>query len=294
MYRVSMFFRAATYSWSESHLLVNTTVRLDAEAAGFEIAKKRAALMGENCHIIGVRVGDANSKRAARLIEIGGPTIDPPNYTNPKEGETTSDDPNMAVLVRASGPDPSSGRLHQTRFFLSGVPDSLITVRASVPEFKATPQWTSRMNQYAAQLISAGAGFLATRNRNGGVVKALVVSNVPPGEIGIRIVAPLVDIQVGQYANLFGFKTVTGYTKNLKGRYQVSSVVAPTAPDTLYTVYLRGTGGIDPSTFAQLGSYNDTEKVGILYTEVNAVGATSRDRGGSYGLPRGRSRVTKR
>jgi hypothetical protein len=288
-----MFFTADRNSWSESHVLTAATDRGAAEGAAVSVAQARAALLGTGARIIGVRVGQVGSRRDAHLINMGAPTLEAPNFTNPVEGQTTSDSPHVAVLVRGGNND-SGGIWHATHAYLSGVPDALITIRGSLPQFVPTPQWNTRWAAFRQALNDASAGFIATRHNDPFIVNSLVQSNVPPGEVGMRVNTAGGLPSSGDYVYLKGFKTASPFSRPLKGKYQVSLVVPPVSPDTQTTIYLRGTGGIDPTTFVQMGTFYTKETIALEYRDYNPVGATHRDRGGSYGLQRGRSRAKAR
>jgi hypothetical protein len=181
--------------------------------------------------------------------------------------------------------------------YLAGVPDDIIQyLPGTVGGYNPTGAFSAALLSYLSVLTGGtagatwgfrsrspqpftnvlGVGTQAGYNNNAGVSTA-TNPGIPPGS----------------EAYLKGFRTINPRVPNLSGAYQVIAVIPPGSGNPNWVTVLGETGNVQGSNFEALGYIQPLVFTYIKYVNGVAVRATHRKRGGSYGLPRGRSRVRR-
>lgn len=288
--RVTTFFSAGFYAWTESWWLQNYATLAGAQQAATSAANLRAAMLGYGAQIDSIRLTTDQKTRQVFVLPVG-------TYATTGLGSTaaaglgTSDEPYSSVLVRFNS---TEGFPKDT--YVSGFPDGVVTVGSGVPPvvgvgpawLLAFNAWVDRLKQsaYCWRSVQRGIGFGLSAP-----VQQFTVNALPPGEIGAIVLAGNANFLAGETVQLSGFSRILGRgARQINGRWSISSVESSTTPvGTIY--YLRGSAGVDLSQVTRFGSITQVEYTYRAVSSAAIRGATHRKRGVRSGRPLGRSKI---
>lgn len=289
--KVTLFMSAENYSWSEAHYLLTASQFALAQPTAIQLANLRAALLGEYATMTTVRMSMVPANRIVQ--DVPSSMFNKGNgngFTAALIGQTSSDQPYSALLCRLGSAVGSKN------LYISGIPDDVIIVDPAYPS-GYDPGWEgfgTLLNNYLAFLTSpAGASAWGYRSRstaNETHVSQLVDAVGYGNNIGVLTFQDP-GLNVGDEAYLSGFRRINPRSPTLAGAYKVLAKIPPGSGTPLWTIVLNETGNVDTTNFLSLGNIAPLTWNYVAYTSAFPIKATHRKRGGSYNLPRGRSRV---
>jgi hypothetical protein len=290
--KVTMFFSAFNYSWSESHYLLGVTAFAPAISAASFLANYRQNLLGFNAYLVNVRLSYYPASRqvfdlnrnlfpTSGTLQVGSDTF----------GADTTDAPFTCLLLNLSN------LVANRNLYLAGIPDVDVEFTPGSPNgYLAQGNFTTPLNVYMNYLCGGASnaqwGFRTRVPQAAQAVLGLLPQPGYQNNMGV-VTAANPGVLQGAYAFTIGFKTLNPRALNLSGGYTVQAVIPPSSGNPNWTTVLNRTVGVNPLNFISFG-FIEPLVFGITqYAFWRAVKITHRKRGGSYGLPRGRSRVRR-
>lgn len=289
--KVTMFFNAGRYSWSESHYLIAATTFQQALTPSALLANSRFALLAEFCNLIGVRLSSVPANRQVYdlppfdwpgTVSLGTlPAIDPqyePIFTS------------LMVNLQAVGGNKN--------LYLAGVPDAIVSTNPVYNGgYAPTAAFAQALLVYLT-LLTSKSGALASwgyRARLPGTMQNVIDVGTQSGygnNIGVSTAADP-GLPDGSEAYTVGFRTINPRVPNLSGAYKVLHVIPPGSGSSAFTTVLNETGNVEADNFLTLGKIGPLTFQYLSYANYGPPKIVRRKRGGSYGAPRGRSRVRR-
>lgn len=289
--KVTMFFTAENYSWSEAHYYLQGGAFQAALAPAIQLATLRTAVLGDYAALVAVRLSSVPANR--QVYEI--PASNWPGLvteTGGFLGTFSSDQPFVALMINMTAPTANKN------LYLSGIPDNTVVVNPAYPNgYDPSGVFTTALNSYMTYLApgntgSSAWGFRSQQSFVGIPVAAVGTQSGYNNDIGLQTLFNP-NVPAGQDARLVGFRTINPRVPNLSGSYRVAAVIPPSSGVATWTTVLSQTGNVSPTNFFALGSITPLTYNYVPYQNWRVVRATHRKRGGSYGRPRGRSRVRR-
>jgi hypothetical protein len=276
--KVTIFFEAKRYSWTESLYTRTTYDSLAAAAARAKgLVEARVRLLGTVASIAEVRLSYGDGSRASYLL-------DPTTYTaayvpqnTPTGASDNADESYSAVLVRMSD---SLG--HRKLTYLSGYPDLIVTTRATpANDVLFSTDFNTQFGLWKAELIANWAW----RGKKGKLdnvtpipVVNLAVAPAPnaPNIAAYIATASLGTIAIGSRIQLTGFSHVYGAPVQVNGLWTVLGF----DPGVQVTgIVLRGSSAIEPADVLKLGGVIQPTYDFFAIAAVAQEGVTHRKRG---------------
>jgi hypothetical protein len=289
--KVTFQFLQGRYTPTESHYLPNYTELDSGVGAALAYAANRVRILGDYARLEGIRISHVNP--ATRVVQdiddalfASGP-VWPPDVP---QGTYSSDIPTTSVLVRMQTDTPEGSK----NWYIACCPDvSVETSPASDKQlvFTQPPGWSGYFATFMSGLLGTWAYRQISNDFPSTAQSLPVTSATYPQTVGIVVPATL-NVAAGQQVYLTGWRRTNPRAPGLQGYYRVVGVIPPVAPATgPWTYFLSGTGNVSPTNFVGPGQIAAVSYKYPLYSGYGIVGALSHKRGGSVGLPRGRSRV---
>lgn len=264
-------------------------------AAGRLLAEARAACLSSNCYVQGFRVFNTAVKFDVRNISLSDPVNEGAlGITGqlPAAAASLADVQTTSLLAKVYG--STGGRARTGNRELFGVPDNVCaTTPLGQRVYTPTANFLKGLAKYNAEILGSWSfRVLAITPRHG--ITGLVVDSAPPGLLGLRAdLGGDALIAAGKRVRVRGSIRQTTMLR-LNGLWTVSRVDAPVAPSTLSTVYLIGSSGYDANGYDPLGTVEGLDYAYCPAAEYQVIRPMGRKRGGSSGLPRGRSLARSR
>jgi hypothetical protein len=290
--RVTFIMRWGRQAWSETHYDAGRSDLAGGISDAVIVAPKRAALLGFDAFLTAARVSDPNTPGLSELITFN-PPLQGQKFTINVGFITSiiSDSvglANDAVLVDAGG--LIGARFHRSRPMLGAPPAGLIQSAAGVPSVRVDecPQWLTAFNAYAAELTNGSWGFGATNEGAANDVADVIGGNgAPIGIVTSNAFSPAPQTIV----HVRGLRVHPQTRVRLAGIWRVGSVVA--GPGAGQNTVLLANSSTWPagSLYHTPGTIQTASFAVAIYTRFLVGIGMTRKRGGTIGLPRGRSRT---
>ena len=296
---MTVFMGAGRYEWTEEHLILGLTVPANGIPLATQYCVLRTDCLGNFAAVNGCRI--STFPAAASYVDLDPSTLggSPVWPTAPQASdEYSTDRPYSSVLARMSG--VTGGR----NWYLAGCPDGLIQTPGTAGTgiyYPGAPGWYGKMQNLLGYLTAGTAqanpvwGW-RSRTKGGDVVANgfPTAAGGPPNTVGIPMAAPLPGIVVGSEVYASGWRRFSSYEPNINGEHiVVATVPNPIVAGAPVTYYLAGTGNVVPTNFKNVGKLGPITFTAIGYLKGIVRKAVKRSRGGSSGLPRGRSRPSR-
>ena len=262
------------------------------------MTEKRCDLLVANHTLLAVRVTVEGANRFTRLINAGGPTaIDAagPIITLPGRGKEDG------LGTRVEGPpDQVRAAMHLEVVkagqriglrYLAGFPDSIsktedLTLDKTVNTiwWDLFAAWRQEIvdNGWAIKLLDKGTGFPLTN------VITYRLRVAAPSVLGVVIplAAPFTHTP-GMRVLLQGVRMVRKGLDSPNGQWYIDGIETD-VPNSLRTIWLRGTEGFDPDTFLTLGKLRAKQEGFQTPSWLEPVRVGIHKRGKPFGSPVGR------
>lgn len=280
---VTFEFSAGRQAWTESHYSIGTSNIDDTAIKADLLALARAALLGKYATLDVVRLSERDPIGRTATYDLSGPATGTWPVTTVK-GKWSTDVPNVALLLKLQGAS------RPKQLYLAGIPDVVVAVDPTdVLAYNPDPSFTPAVTFYL-NALKAQWGY---RHRNNGVPGQIgaIVTNVGfPGMVGVTASFDI-GSTLGNLVQVRGCRRLNLRSPSINGIWQVAGVIIATGPPPVYTTFLRASGGVDPSNFTKLGTVALQGFQIVPYGDGEVAKVVTRKRGGSIGLPRGRSRT---
>lgn len=288
--RVTMYFSAGYYSWTESWWLSASDFKAAAKPAQL-MASFRAPLLGFGARLDEVRLTTDMATRQVYFL--------PPDsfartgrFDDSIPGITTADEPYSAVLVKVTSVDG-----YEKISYLSGFPDGIVTVGDVVPATKDVgPLWLQLFNGWKAEMRAVQARWRSkTRQQVAGTEAPIIgiqINALPPGEVGVITAAGFPALPAGEELQIKGASRISGPNpRQLNGNWFVSSSMPVTSPVPGNIFYLRHSQAVDVSQLIRYGTLSAIDYEYRTFDDATIDSATHRKRGVRTGRPLGRSKT---
>lgn len=290
--KVTMFFTCENYSWSEAHYYLGGTSFASTVIPASQLATLRSQLLGSFAVIEAVRFSAVPANRQVYELPSsnwpsGSLLVDPGLV-----GGTYSDQPYSALLINIQQ------AIANKNLYLAGIPDGVIEVDPNYPNgYVPSGNFAANLSNYMLFLtgLGSGGGSWGFRSRvkvPGTPVSAIGTQGGFGNNIGL-VTAADPGVVAGEEAYLTGFRVLNPRVPGLAGAYETLAVIPPSSGVATWTTVIGETGNVDPNNFLTLGRVAPLTWQYLAYNNWRVVRATHRKRGGSFGLPRGRSRVRR-
>lgn len=291
--KVTLLLKWGRQAWSESHYWLGGNVPDKAEGPANVLAFRRSKLLAQDAYVYAARISDLVNPGHADLV-----TYDPPyqgqafniNFgfvsSVPVPGAGLA---NEAALIDAGGDFADS--FYHSRPALAAIPYGLVQSVNGVPfvNVAACPAWLSAFNSYSSLLLDTTWGF--NIKTEGTKYSVLSIG----GGNGIQVsltTSVLFSPQPQDLIHVRGFRSHPTTRQRLAGLWRVDHVSVHAPIDGKADVFLYGSDTLPAaSAFKLPGTVQSTGGLVIPYTRYNVDTGSTRKRGGSIGLPRGRSRT---
>lgn len=287
--KATFFFGQGRYTWSESHYMPQYSNLPDGQGQAIQYAGNRVPILGSGATMTGIRLSHVDPPTRDVLdidqnLFVQVPTW-PPDVPL---GTYTSEVPVVSMLVRMKA-TPRGTR----NWYIAGCPD--VTFATDAPnatgiDFAEPSGWVALLNTFLNSLEGTWAyrqisNAFPTQSTGPPVTNATY-----PQSIGI-VTAASVGLVAGEQAYLTGWRRINPRSPGLSGYHRIVGVLAPVAPATgPWTYFLSQTGNVNPLNFVAPGQIGSLTYNYPLYNDWDPIRVVKRARGGSYALPRGRSR----
>jgi len=308
-----MYMGSDRYAWSESIYLTSGASPSDGIPGAIAYANARLALCAPPVTTLNLRISSFPANRftldldPATYQTVAGPYIE----SGENFADEYSDRPYSAVLVYMTGVP------HSRRVYLSGCPDVIIGQE---------PQFVQGLDHNSAtfvlffgkwaKLLGSGAYGFRVRTKLGDTLTTPPLTTTAVGGLNlVTITVPLPFIntsvipnrpyQAGDDLYGSGWRRISTRFPGLNGTFRIALAPTPAAGVLSQTYVLQGTANVPIANFYGPGLFGPcTYAVQTIDTtptpapgvpppraSVIAVKAVAHKRGGSYALPRGRSRT---
>lgn len=289
--KVDMNITCGRFSWTESHYDLNASNFLAAVPDATTLAGLRGQLCGTGAAVVGVRISEVPGNRNVDDLNIGKQIGTWP--TDPSGLHYAAAFPNQAALIKLQ-----TATINKN-LYLAGLPAGIFNQPGgSVPGITLDGVVNSPLFAYLNALAPIGqsGGIWGCRVRDTSQEQnssGLVTSATYPGSVGV-VTQAAPTWAAGDEVFLTGWRRLNTGLPGLSGEWVVQAVVAPVAPATgPWTTFLLNSQAVSPTNFNSPGTIDLLSYVYHPYETWSIVKAVTRKRGGSYGAPRGRSRVRK-
>lgn len=291
--KVTMFFQAFKYSWSESHYLLGVSSFAAASSPASFLAKDRQDMLGFFANLVNVRLSYVPANRQIfDLPRTAWPPLGACQTGSDTFNEDTTDAPFSSIMVNLQNLAANKN------LYLAGIPDDDIVFTPDSPNgIRGQTTFLNGLNQYMAFLTGTSGsgnswGFRSRLAQPAQPVSLVQTEALYSNNVGV-LTQNNPNVPVGAEAYLTGFKVANPRRPNLSGAYIVAAVIPPSSGQASFTTVLYRTTDVDTGNFQQLGSIQPLQFQYLPYQTWRPVRVTHRKRGGSYGLPLGRSRVRR-
>lgn len=289
--KVTMAMSTGNYSWTETHYALQVLQFYQAVPGAIQLCNLRAQLLGSYATLNSCRLSMVPANRQTYEIPPSnwptGPTL-----VDTIAGGVNSDQPYSSLMCALQS------AFSTKNLYLAGIPDGVIQVNPAYPNgYEPSGNFANNLDNYMFTLTG-----LMTSQAAWGFRSRLTTGSVPVLSAGSQAgygnnlgVVTAVDpmIPIGTEAYCTGFKLINTREPNLAGAFKVVGVIQPGSGNPNFTTVLGETGNISPDNFLAFGAIAPLIWQYVPYLRWRVVRATHRKRGGSYGLPRGRSRVRR-
>lgn len=288
--KATFFFQQNRYSWSEAHYLTQYTAPADAQNPCIAYANLRTPILGDYAIMVGIRISHVDpATREVFDVDPALFSVAPVWPPDVPPGTYSSDIATTSVLTRMTGAAGGS-----KNWYVAGCPDVTIetgpTAKLDIVS-GSPPGWLTKVNAFFESLFGAWSYRSINNQFPSQAISAPVTNALYPQTVGI-VTAGSLGVVAGQHVYLTGWRRINPRSKGLSGYYRVAAVLQPVAPATTpYTYFLASTGNVNPLNFTAPGQISVVSYTYPTYVDYALVKAVSHKRGGSYGLPRGRSRI---
>jgi hypothetical protein len=289
--KVTLFMVQGKFSWSETHYLINIPDFVDAIPPATVLAGLRAALLGNNAALVQVRLSKSPASRQVFDLNPSTWTHTGVWPSDPAGGTYSSDRAYSALMMRIST-NLAPGK----NLYLAGIPDNVIETGPTIPDgYVLQPAFSYPLYAYMNYLVGSG-GFSGWgyRSRDAiGDMNAVGISTsaLYPNAVGISSLTTLPGVGLGKEVFLSGWRRINPRVPGLSGAYNVVGY-NPAGVSTAFDTYFLGeTGNVAPTNLIPFGKIGPLVYDYVQYQSWSTRKAVSRKRGGSFDLPRGRSRV---
>lgn len=290
--KVTMFMQQGKFTWSESHYLLTYTNPQDAMNLAYQICSLRAACLGYTAFLIACRLSKTPAN--GQVLDLD-PFLFTPTGSwpaDPTGGNYSSDHANTALLIQIQG------IVSRKNLYFAGIPDNVIITGNSFPNgFTMNPSFSTALNNYLSYIAPPnGASGIGFRHRNkvqDAFATGLVTNALYPNAVGVQVAAQLANVDIHSEVFLSGWRRSNPRVPGLAGAFQVIGVIPAGVSSGSWTYFLGETGNVSPTNFLNLGRIGLLQYDLVQYANYFVRRATTRKRGGSYGLPHGKSRATR-
>lgn len=289
--KCTMQFNLARASFTESHY---SRTFSDPNAAGavtaaLRLAAKRIALLGAGCYLSRLRLSRTDIPRTINNVSLLGVVVATDAF---ETGDITEDAdiPNVSVIASAN-----DGAGHSKNLYLAGLPDNCIELAGgSAQYFRFVGTLSSAWTAYVTELTTSW-NFRVKLPLLPAVKVVDVISGPAtpiPGVI-LQTNIPLTGqpISTPFEVNLSGFRRSSTRTPGLSGLYSVEQYALVVGPPQVNSYVLAGTGNVNVLGFLKFGLMAVNGYTYVPYLNMSISKGGTRKRGGSAGLPRGRSPI---
>lgn len=301
--KVTLEMACEGQTWTESHYYLPQAVLPFNDPALTDLTNARAALLGNNAFLTGVRVSLVPANRVVTDYFVQTQGLAGTWPPDPTGLIYSASIPNAALLIKMNGggmtPTP------QKSLYLAGPPAATIATGVSgILDINPIAAFLIALGKYMFQLTGSASqlfsttgpsqvrwGYRTRSSQNTVVAVGPPVTNAGfPGMVGIQVFSTLPGVVVGGQVWLSGWRRLNPRIPGLAGAWTVAGILPPTAPNQTPTTYfLANSGNVSPTNFKGIGSiaplsFNYTP-YGLGYLVEKAV---TRKRGESVGLRRGR------
>lgn len=194
MIRVTMFFEADKYGWSET-LYSSQASSSDALDAGKALIPRRVGCLGEGAALIGLRASDDDSRQDSLFHSVnandGKPTAN-----------TSSDIPHTCLDCRME-----ASSLHRRAYQLRGIPDDIVRTNGGL---LIDGIYQGKLDRYRTVLLAGGWG-MKVRNTPVGAHPILSITNDPSGYTVTVVTTEAHGLQLNDLAYISGRSNVKGF-----------------------------------------------------------------------------------
>jgi hypothetical protein len=285
-----MGFGLQRQTWTEAHYsaLYTDPTNTTAQAAAQELAAARVKMLGFGANLISLKLYSTSIRKLVQnVILTGVPTSPGELVLNGISNDAMI--PNVSAIVRAND---AAG--HAKNLYLACIPNNCIEQSdTDPPYFNFTGPLASAWTAYIKVLQSAWLFRVSAPGVAAAVQGPLelvtspataIGCNVPTGIPGAPVAAPF-------YVTAAGFRRESTRAPNLSGRYRVIAIQgAGGSPGTGWYV-LGNTAAVPPTNFSQLGTLALAGFTYAPYVNLSISKVGTRERGGSLGGYRGKSRT---
>lgn len=288
--KATMQFTLGRASFTESHYsrVYTDPTSAGAQAAAVRLATLRINLLGAGCALTRLRLSRTDIPRFVVNVDLTGVKLSNLSAV-PQDTPTDADIPNVSAIARA---DDQNG--HAKNLYLAGIPEGAVQISSAAPLYF---EWTGILaNAWKAYIFELQTSWnfrvgnpIAPRTQ----VQLVVNTITPIPAVNLTIITPL----TGQPAQppfsvyLNGFRRNNTRLPNLSGVYEVVAVSPPITSAGPYSLTLAETGDVQGTNFTRLGTAAVQAYSYVPYVNLSITKSGTRKRGGSAGLPRGRSRT---
>lgn len=280
---LTMEMSAGRQAWTESHYVIGATSIEGATLPALSLTQKRAALLGKYAEMDVIRLSERNPLGRVFTVDFSFPSSGSWPATTVK-GKWSTDIANVALLLKMETP----GR--PKLLYLAGVPDIVVAVDPTdVLAYNPDPTFSPLVQAYIDALVSA-FGYARRQNGPGQAVKKIGTDAGFPGMVYVQT-GVAIGADVGDNVQVKGFRRSNLRSRSINGIWQVADVQTISGPPTVTNYFLRNSGGVDPLNFTKNGTVAVQSYAVTAYQSGEVAKVVTRRRGGSIGLPRGRSKI---
>lgn len=290
--KVTMFFQAFNYSWSEAHYLLGVSLFGPAVAPASTLAQERQDLLGFYAALVNVRLSYVPANRQVfDLPRTAWPAFGINNSGTNVVTDDSTDAPFTSLLVNLQNLTANKN------LYIAGLPDIDVVFSPNTPNgFNVQADFQTPLNHYMRDLTFGNSlgvwGFRSRLTQPSFPVVSVQSEPLYKNNLGVFTTANP-GIALGAEAYAIGFKTANPREPNLSGAYTVGAIIPPGSGQPNWETVLFRTAAVDPTNFSLLGSIQPLVFTYLPYQQWRPVRVTHRKRGGSYALPRGKSRVRR-
>jgi hypothetical protein len=288
--KVTMQFTLGRASFTESHYsrTFSDAFSLGATTAALRLAGLRVAMNGNGTVLTRLRLSRTDIPRTVNNINLTGAYV----ATNPFPDGLPADDsdiPNVSVICSAN-----DGAGHSKNLYLAGLPEASIELAGRTAQyFQFTGQLAAAFTAYQTELVANWNFRVSTPLAGAAQVNQLnnVIVPVPGVQLETSIPIPGVVNPAPFEVLLKGFRRVGTRSPGLSGIYDCVAVTVIPGPPAQYLYTLANTGNVNLNNFLRLGTIAGQAFTYVPYQYIAISKGGTRKRGGSAGLPRGRSKT---
>lgn len=288
--KLTMQFTLGRASFTESHYsrAYSDPFGSGAANAAFRLAGLRVALNGFGTVLTRIRLSRTDVVRTVNNLNLNGAYT----FTGQLADGLPADDsdiPNVSVVLNCN-----DGAGHSKNIYLAGLPEACIELAGrSAQYFQFTAGVSAAYTAYVTELVANWNFRVSAPVGLGAQVNLLTPTAVPvPGIVlSTSISIPGVVTPAPFEVLLKGFRRLGTRSPGLSGLYDVVNVQIVAGPPAVYNYTISGTGNVNADNFTRLGTISGQVFSYVPYMNIAISKGGTRKRGGSAGLPRGRSKT---